>query len=35
MTKAGYYQRQWSVPAILCLTSYRFYTGFLSATWLI
>jgi len=27
-------QATWSKPAIFALTSYRFYTGFLSATWM-
>jgi len=25
---------EWSIFAMICLTAYRFYTGFLSATWL-
>jgi hypothetical protein len=26
--------QEWSLPCLIALTSYRFYTGFLSATWL-
>ena len=27
-------KEEWSVPGLIALTAYRFYTGYLSATWL-